>query len=180
LHSSEKREAALRLVTCTGISSGNRVLRRIACCSDLSEGPINAIGQKFFGLTTSIKTGPYESDPTMLDHREAAYKGFVPPVSKLDNGGERCSPNFGYGRRGIVGLKSDLVMAAIAERLVGGSAATAERKCRLAGQIVPIAFGIHHFHYTIRIINAQRTILAHSNCHLPHEASSKRLRTFKL
>src|SRR5580700_1950606 len=62
-------------------------------------------------------------------------------------------------------------MSAVAERFVGGRAAAAEGKCRLAGEIVLIALSVHHFDNAVGIIYAQRTIVAHRNRDLRHETS---------
>jgi hypothetical protein len=54
-------------------------------------------------------------------------------------------------------------MSSIAERLVDRTAAAAERKSGLAGQIVFIAVGIDKFDRSLGSFDAIRTILADSN-----------------
>src|SRR5271169_7268241 len=69
-------------------------------------------------------------------------------------------------------LEGDLV-AAVAERAVGGSAAATEGERGLPRQVVFVALGVHHFDNAVGIVYAQRTVVAHRNRDLRHETSRK-------
>src|ERR1019366_7014144 len=81
--------------------------------------------------------------------------------------------------RGIRCLEGHLV-STVAERPVGGSAATAEGKNRFARQIVLVAIGVHHFNNAVGIVYAQRTVLAHRNRDLCHGKLRRKWIAFKL
>src|ERR1017187_7025887 len=68
-------------------------------------------------------------------------------------------------------LEGDLVTA-VAERLVGGGAASAKGKRCLARQIVLVAIGVEHFDNAVRIVYTQRTVFTHRYRDLRHETSS--------
>jgi hypothetical protein len=76
-----------------------------------------------------------------------------------------------YGAIG--GIKGNVLVAAIAERTVSRSTATAEREGRLSGQVVFVAILIEQFHRAVRVFDFQRSILAHDDFYLGHEASDE-------
>src|SRR4029077_17240345 len=74
---------------------------------------------------------------------------------------------------GRIGRLEGNLMTAVAERLVGGSAAAAEGKRCFDRQVVLIASGVHHLDDAVRIVYAQRTVVAHRNRDLRHETSGE-------
>src|SRR6202022_1603379 len=81
---------------------------------------------------------------------------------------------------GCIGRLEGNLVTTIAERLVGGSAAAAKGKRRLARQVVFFAIGVHHLATAVRIVYAQRTVIAHRNRDLRHETPDNNHQAFKL
>src|ERR1039458_1965620 len=120
-------------------------------------------GQRFSDAASPRPVFPDGASPVSTDGR--TYADANPALSDFD--------------RGIRCLEGHLV-STVAERPVGGSAATAEGKNRFARQIVLVAIGVHHFNNAVGIVYAQRTVLAHRNRDLCHGKLRRNGIAFKL
>ncbi len=72
--------------------------------------------------------------------------------------------------RGLRPLKADLAVCTVAEWLVDRTATAAERKCRLAGEIVFVSVSVNHLNGAFRTFDAVRTVGPNRDfdcCHHP-------------
>ncbi len=61
---------------------------------------------------------------------------------------------------GFGGLEAEAAMRAVAERLVDGAAATAEREIRFSGQIVLLAIGVYELDRAFGSVHAERPVFS--------------------
>src|SRR5208337_694021 len=68
-------------------------------------------------------------------------------------------------------LESDAAVGSVAEGLIDRPAATAERKCGLAGEVEMVAVDVHQFDSALGSFDAERAIGPNGDLHLSHESN---------
>src|ERR1700676_1340269 len=75
-----------------------------------------------------------------------------------------------FGAHGGFGsLETEAAMRAVAEGLVDGAAAAAEREIRFSGQIILLAIGVYELDRALGSVHAERPVFSRHNFDLRHQ-----------